>query len=166
MNTVGRGIMNEQGFTLIEGMLASIILAVGLLALSGMQSVALVKNVDANELTRITSVAADMMERVQFNRKNASFYHGIDTQNAATCTAISATAQPMASGDCTLWAGLVNATQLQGVQGTVSVSNILNPTALNQRAVTVTVTWMGSVNSDQTVKRSRTLTLQRVIAPE
>ena len=52
---------NDQGFTLIEGMLASVILAVGLLALSGMQGIALVKNVDANELTRVSTLAAAVL---------------------------------------------------------------------------------------------------------
>jgi len=158
---------HEQGFTLVEGMLASVILAVGLLALSGMQSIALVKNVDANEMTKVTSLAADMMERVQFNRRNAASYQGIDTTSAATCTAIGASAQPMANGDCTLWSGLVNGTQLQNIKGTVTVSPALvGPPALNQRNVTVTITWMGSLKSDQTVKRSRSLVLERVVAPE
>ena len=158
---------HEQGFTLVEGMLASVILAVGLLALSGMQSIALVKNVDANEMTKVTSLAADMMERIQFNRRNAVSYQGIDTTSASTCTAISASAQPMANGDCTLWASLVNGTQLQDVKGTVTVSTALvGPIQLNQRNVTVTITWMGSLKSDATVKRSRTLVLERLVAPE
>jgi len=157
----------EQGFTLVEGMLASVVLAVGLLALSGMQSIALVKNVDANELTRVTTIASDMMERIYFNRRNAAAYDAIDTQSAGTCTAINAVTQPMASGDCTLWVGLVNGTSLQNIKGTIAVSPaVVGPFALNQRNVTVTITWLGSVKSDQSVKRSRTLTLQRVVAPE
>ena len=158
---------NDQGFTLIEGMLASVILAVGLLALSGMQGIALVKNVDANELTKVSTLASDMMERIYFNRRNAAAYNAIDTTSASTCTAISTTTQPMANGDCTLWAGLVNATQLQNIQGTVAVSTaVVGPAALGQRNVTVTITWMGSLKAGQSVKRNRTLTMQRVVAPE
>jgi len=134
--------------------------------MSGMQTIALVKNVDANELTRITSVASDMMERIQFNRRNAFTYNGIDTQSGTNCNAISSTAQPQAKGDCQLWQTLVTNTQLQNIQGKVTVSNVLAPTVLGQRNVTVTITWMGSVKSDSTVKRARTLTLNRVIAPE
>ena len=156
----------EQGFSLLEGMLAAVLLGTGLLAMSGMQTIALVKNVDANELTRITSVASDMMERIQFNRRNAFTYTGIDTQSATNCNAISSTTQPQAKGDCQLWQTLVTNTQLQNIQGTVTVSNVLVPTVLGQRNVTVTITWMGSVKSDSTVKRARTLTLNRVIAPE
>lgn len=161
-----QGCRNEKGFTLLEGMLASVILAVGLLALSGMQGIALVKNVDANELTRVSTLAADMMERIQFNRRNAVAYNGIDTQSGTTCSGISASAQPMAAGDCLLWDSLVDGTQFENVRGIVTVSNVISPVSLNQRNVTVTITWTGSMKSDQTVKRSRTLTLQRVVAPE
>jgi len=156
----------EQGFSLLEGMLAAALLGTGLLALSGMQTIALVKNVDGNELTRITTLASDMMERIQFNRRNAVSYNGIDTQSAVNCNTISAVAQPQARGDCLLWDSLVDGSQLQNVQGTVTVSNVLAPTVLNQRNVTVTITWLGSQNSDSTVKRPRSLTLNRVIAPE
>lgn len=157
---------NEQGFTLLEGMLAAVLLGTGLLAMSAMQGVALVKNVDSSELTRITTLASDMMERIQFNRRNAFSYNGIDTQSPANCNTISAAAQPQARGDCLLWDSLVDGTQLQNVQGTVTVSDLLAPTVLGQRNVTVTITWLGSLSSDSTVKRARSLTIQRVVAPE
>ena len=156
----------EEGFSLLEGMLAAVLLGTGLLAMSAMQGIALVKNVDANELTRISTIASDMMERIQFNRRNAISYNGIDTQSVSNCNSISATAQPQAKGDCTLWDTLVDGTQLQSVKGTVTVSNVIAPAVLGQRNVTVTITWQGSVKSDSTVKRPRSLTLNRVVAPE
>ena len=157
---------DERGFTLLEGMLAAVLLMTGIFALAGMQGIALVKNVDASELTRVTTLASDMMERIQFNRRNAVAYNGIDTQSGSNCSGISGTTQPMAAGDCLLWDSLVEGTQLENIRGTVTVSNVVAPTSLNQRNVTVLITWMGSMKSEQTVKRSRTLTLQRVVAPE
>src|SRR5581483_2583839 len=53
----------ERGFSLIEAMIALAILSFGLLAVAGMQSFALTGNVDASELTVVSNVAADMMER-------------------------------------------------------------------------------------------------------
>jgi type IV pilus assembly protein PilV len=158
---------NERGFSLLEGMLSAVILGTGLLAMSGMQAIALVKNVDANELTRVTSVASDMMERIYFNRRNAVSYNGIDTKSVTNCSGISATAQPQAKGDCLLWQSVVVGTQLENVQGLVSVDlTPIAPTVLSQRKVTVTITWLGSMNSGSTTKRPRSLTLNRVIAPE
>ena len=161
-----QGSSGEEGFSLLEGMLATVIIGTGLLAMSAMQSIALVKNVDANELTRITTIASDMMERVYFNRRNAASYDGIDTQSVTNCNAISGTTQWQAKGDCLLWQSLVTGTQLANIRGTVSVSSVTAPTVLNQRNVTVTITWMGSMNSGSTIKRARSLTINRVVAPE
>ncbi|HSF67652.1 MAG TPA: prepilin-type N-terminal cleavage/methylation domain-containing protein [Nitrospiraceae bacterium] len=157
----------EQGFTLIEGMLAAALLSIGLLALSAMQTVALVKNVDSNELTLTTALASDMLERIQFNRRNAVSYNGIDTQSPGNCGTISPTTQAQAKGDCLLWESLVKGSNYENIKGVVAVSaTVIPPTALNQRNVTVTITWMGSENSDHTVKRPRSVTLNRVVAPE
>src|SRR5262249_56485574 len=90
---------NERGFSLVESLLAMVILGTGLLAMSGMQAISLVSNVDANELTRVTTVASEMMERIYFNRRNAASYNGIDTQSATNCTTIT---QVQARRDCNI----------------------------------------------------------------
>lgn len=155
------GPSGERGFTLLEGMLASVFLAVGVLTLTAMQGIALVKNIDAKELTRVTTLASDMMERIQFNRRNVATYNGIDTASAANCSAINATSQPQAKGDCLLWASLVAAAQLNDARGTVGVSNVINPVVLGQRNVVVTLTW-----SDPSVQRTRSVTLNRTVSAE
>ena len=152
----------ERGFSLLEGMMASAILATGLLALAAMQGMAMVKNVDANELTRMTEITSDILERIQFNRRNAAIYNGIDTESPTNCAGIT---QPQARGDCLMWGTLVNGTQLENVQGRVTVLS-LAPMSLGQSSITVTMTWMGSQKADSHVKRRRVLTINRVIAPE
>ncbi len=155
----------EDGFTLLEGMLAAVILGTGLLVLSAMQAMALVKNVDANELTRVTAVGADIMESIYFNRRNVGSYNGITAQlppQSPICP-MDPTAQYQAYGDCQLWQQHLAQLNLQNIVGTVQV---FPATVLGQRKVTVTVTWMGSVNSASSVKRQRTVTLNRVVAPE
>lgn len=156
----------EAGFTLIEGMMAAVIVTTGLLALSAMQGISLGRNVDSNELTQATNLAADIMERIQYNRKNASAYNSINTSVA--CTQNAAT-QPMARGDCEQWRALLASSYgsgLGGVLGQVSVVTT-GPTAptLNMSLVTVTLTWNGSSSADK-VARSRSVTLANVIAPE
>lgn len=152
----------EQGFSLIEGMLAAAILSIGFLAMSAMQTISLVKNVDANESTLTTAMAADIMERIQFNRRNAVSYNGIDT-NSSNCSTIS---QAQAKGDCLLWDSLVKGSTFQNIRGVVTVSTaVIAPTVLNQRNVTVTITWTANKDSDHTA-RPRSLTLNRVVAPE
>ena len=50
-------------------MVAAGVLSVGLLGLAGLSGLSLGKNVDANDMTRVTNIAADMTERIQSNRQ-------------------------------------------------------------------------------------------------
>lgn len=157
---------SEEGFTLIEGMIATIILATGLLGLAGMQTIAMGRNGDANEKTRVTNFAVEIVERIQFNRRNALAYNGIDT--SVVCT-ISATTQPMARGDCDQWRNLLTgqlATGLQNLRGQVAVTTV-GPTIppLNQNRVVVTMSWMGGVG-EQKLATARSLSITTMVAPE
>jgi type IV pilus assembly protein PilV len=152
----------EGGFTLLESMMAAVVLAVGLLALAGMQGISLGRNVDANELTLATNLAADMVERIQFNRRNAIIYNNIDTLTAST----NPTSNIMASGDYIQWQTRLQQSRLSGVQGRVAVANMgpINP-SLNQSQVVVLVNWQSRTPTSAAV-RTRTVTLTGVIAPE
>lgn len=153
------------GFTLIEGMVAAAILTTGLLAVASMQGMALTRNFDSTELGRATNLATDMIERIQFNRRNVIAYNNIDT--IAGCMQ-DATIQPMARGDCNQWiASLANqmASGLIQVQGLVTVTPIVTAPPLNQSRVVVTVRWMGASGANK-VGHVKTITLTTVIAPE
>jgi type IV pilus assembly protein PilV len=158
----------HEGFTLIESMVAAVILTIGLLALTGMQSFSLRKNVDANNQTRVTNLAADMLERIQFNRAKAANYHNISV-NSGTTTCPTAVTDVMANGDCTQWRTLLLSSNLQNIAGTVTLSNPTPPTpdplGLNRHTVTVQVTW-NEATSGEVTAASKTVRLDTVVAPE
>ena len=162
-------INHQSGFTLIESMIAAAILSVGILALAGMQGIALSRNVDSTELTRATNLAAEMIERIQYNRKNIAQY-AIDTSNATPCPQNAAT-QAMARGDCDQWVALLSNPQASGlvsVRGVVTVPLLLvGPlaTLLNQYPVTVTVSWTGAAGNTK-VARAKQVVLTTTISPE
>lgn len=154
----------QAGFTLIESMVAAVILAIGLLGLAGMQGISLSKNVDAHEMARVTNINADLMERIKFNRGRALAYNLIDTNNAATQPPAT---EPMARGDYTQWQTLLNNSRLANAQGLVTVVRLdpnpaLNPTTLNQFAVTVTINW----TTTNVVARGKSVVFAAVLAPE
>ncbi len=60
--------MKMRGFSLIEIMISSFILALGLLGLAGMQSTAIKSTVEIQQRTLANSLVADMSERMQLNR--------------------------------------------------------------------------------------------------
>jgi type IV pilus assembly protein PilV len=166
-------VRNEPGFTLIEAMIASVILATGLLALSFMQASTLNRSVDSNELTRATSLAAEMVERMQFNRRRVTVvpspYNGINTAGGGNCNTISATNDPMARGDCEQWRALLTGPYgagLSGVTGSVSVT-ASGPTLppMNRSLVRVRVNWTTTAGPDK-LPRPRQVEINTTIAPE
>jgi type IV pilus assembly protein PilV len=153
-----RAARGESGFTLIEVMLALMVLGVGLLGIAGMQEMALGRNVDAKELSVITNLAADMVERIRFNGRNVAAYNGIDTLSIATRPP---NAQLMAQGDYDQWSARLAASGLRNVRGRVTVTAVgpQGTTGLNQNQVTVQVNWSAVI-------RTRALNLTTIVSPE
>jgi len=60
--------MKTHGFSLIEIMISSFVLALGLLGLAGMQSTAVKSTIEIQQRTLANSLAADISERMQLNR--------------------------------------------------------------------------------------------------
>ena len=125
------------------------------------------ENVDANNQTRVTNLAADMLERIQFNRRKAANYHGINVSSGTT-TCPTAAADVMANGDCTQWRTLLLSSNLQNIVGTVTLSPVppaTDPLGLNRSTVTVLVTW-DETGSAEVAAASKTVRLDTVVAPE
>lgn len=152
------------GFTLIESMIAALILTIGLLALSGMQGFSLGRNVDASELSRIANLGSDILERIQFNRFHATDYNNLTVSSTATCP--TSGIGPMALGDCSQWRQRLLLSGLPDVQGQISAIPIVTTPPLNQTQVTVTIRWTGSVHSDTSVRRPKTVQVQAIVTPE
>ena len=163
-------VRTESGFTLLEGMIATVILSVGVIAMGAMQGIAITRNVDSTELTLATNMASEMLERIQYNRRNVTAYAGIDTNNPCVLPAI----QTMAQGDCVQWqammtnqgaSGISQASGLTGVRGVVTVTPVVTNPPLNQSRVNVVITWTGR-NMGTTAAAPRRVMLDTTIAPE
>jgi type IV pilus assembly protein PilV len=161
-------VKQQSGFTLVEVMVASAILATGILGAAAMQGIALTRNVDSTELTRATNLAAEMIERIQYNRKNVLQYV-IDTSNATPCPQ-SAVTQAMAKGDCDQWVALLNNPQASGLVNVRGIITVTPPwglltTMLNENAVTITVQWTGATGVTK-LGRPKQVVLTAAISPE
>lgn len=163
-----RRVKGQDGFTLIEAAMASVVLAVALIALSGMQSITLKKNISANDMTRVTNLAADMVERIQFNRPNVTAYHNISVSSStATCPAT--TVNVMANGDCTQWRTLLVNSGLANIVGTVTLNPAppaVDALGLSRSTVTVRLDWLSSSTIGSASPAPKTITLVTVVAPE
>lgn len=166
----------ESGFTLLEGMIATVILSVGVIAMGAMQGIAITRNVDSTELTLATNLASEMLERIQFNRRNVTAYANMDinTANPPPNPCVFPANQTMAQGDCVQWqammtnqgaSGISQASVLTGVRGVVTVTPVVTIPPLNQSRVNVVITWTGR-NMGTTAAAPRRVMLDTTIAPE
>ncbi len=164
---MARTITARRGFSLVEAMVAAGILAFGLLALAGMQTISLNKNVDANDLTVASNLAGEMMERVQFNRiraaVNPSPYNGINTQVPGTQP--NTANEPQASGDYAQWTVALTNSGLTNAFGTVVVTPIVTNPPLNQFQVTVAVNWQAKERAGGAI-RNQIVTLTSIVSIE
>lgn len=169
----------ERGFTLAEVMISAAILGVGVMGMAAMQGVSFTKNVDANDLSIVTNVAADMMERIQSNRRFAWAYNNLDTNGPGNCL-VGGIPAPRPSdpfdavnpnvattrgiqGDCVQWRTLVLSTNLLNARGTVQAVPVL-PLRKDSGAVQVTVRLQWDERSS--TQRTRAVAFQTLIEPE
>jgi len=62
---------NSKGFTLIEALIAVVILAIGLLGIAGLQATNLKNNQSAYNRSQATLLAYDMADRIRANSSEA-----------------------------------------------------------------------------------------------
>lgn len=166
---------NESGFTLAEVMVSAAILGVGVMGMAAMQGVSFNKNVDANDLSIVTNVAADMMERIQNNRRYAWAYNNLDTTGLGNCLAGGMPAPPplgiqpitkpqvtqTVQGDCTQWRARILGSNLTNAVGLVTATPVA-PLGSGAMQVTVRMNW----NDRGPGARARTVVFQSLVVPE
>jgi type IV pilus assembly protein PilV len=110
---------SQQGFTLIEVMIALVILAAGLLALMTMQIVSIKSNAFSSEMTYASMLAQSRLEQIR-NMPYASITPGVVTD---TVPARDAT---------------------KGMAYNVKTQVVDNTPATDMKTVTLTIDWWGS----------------------
>lgn len=166
---------DDKGFTLVEVLVSAAILGVGVMGMAAMQGMSLSKNVDANDLSVVTNVAADMMERIQNNRRYAWAYNNLDTTGAGNCLAgglpapaplgIAPITKPQVTqavqGDCTQWRARILGSNLVNGVGLVTATPVA-PAGSGAMQVTVRLNW----NDRGPGQRARTVAFQTLVVPE
>lgn len=138
---------NDKGFSLLEVLVAVVILAVGLLAAASMQTMALTATTTSRNTTLAVQLAEEMVDRIRVNAGTTpNVYNNLAT---GSCTSISNTT---ALGDCNQWRDRLQSSGLPNPTGTVLVT--LNSPIANAAEITVEVSW-GTIG----VKRMKVITI-------
>jgi type IV pilus assembly protein PilV len=79
---VTKGITAQKGLTLLEILIALVVLSVGLLGIAGMQATGLRNNHAAYTKTQATALTMDMADRIRANPLGMASYNNFDTKVA------------------------------------------------------------------------------------
>ena len=123
---------NVNGFSLVELMVALLVVAIGLLGLAGLQATGLTNNHTAYLRTQATVLAQDMADRMRSNPAGLSAYL---TPGAASACGAGCTPQQVAGNDRAQWDKTV-ADQLPGGFATINTGCPPAPCIY-----TISVTW-------------------------
>jgi len=130
--------VKDQGFTLIELMVAMAIFAIGMLGLAALQGEGLRYNSNAYERTQAVILASDMADRIRANvgTGGANVLYGAIASPAgaaATCINVTCSSNQMVAADAFEWLTLLDRTLPNGT-GSVTLAGGI---------YTITVNWRG-----------------------
>jgi len=92
-----------RGFTLLEVLVAVVVLSIGLLGLAGLQAVGLRSNHSATLRSQATALAYDIVDRMRANRKSALEGGYNEDFTTPACEANPTLSGTVVANDITLW---------------------------------------------------------------
>jgi type IV pilus assembly protein PilV len=146
----------SSGFTLLEVMIAMLILAIGLLGMASLMVTSLQNNQGAYARSQATVLAYDIVERMRANRPQAeasgspySLTSGTPAENAKDCQQNACSPAEIAGWDMTQWWTDLQTT-IPGATATV--------TQISGRSYEINLTWKESALARSTNNTPDTLT--------
>ena len=102
-------ITKQSGVTLIESMIALLVISVGLLGIAGLQIHALKQNSSAYWHTQAVLAAYNMADRIRANKIAIASYDGADTSSAADqdCISTACSTEEIRNADVADWKALI-----------------------------------------------------------
>ncbi len=126
----------QSGFTLMESLVALIVLSIGMLGIAALFLESMKAGRTALARSQAVTLAADMADRIRANATAGAAYGGVGGLNACVAGGIDCTPAQMAAEDIQLWLNNINASLPSGA-GAIVFNNALNPPQY-----TITVSWV------------------------
>ena len=149
---------HARGMSLIEVMVSVLVLAVGLLGIAAMQSLALRGGQGSLESTQAVMATNSILEAIRSNRDQANAY------NMAKTCAVPASTGTTASNDRAAWISALKTTIGSGVAAdTTTCGQISNCDSANATNCTITVFWDDSRAGTDAGGTNRSLSVESQI---
>jgi len=140
-------IQGNSGFTLIEIMVAMVVMAYGILAVMSMSVAAIQGNSSADHVTNVTILTDEVIEMIRDNVDQVSAYNGIDSSDVTTKPTTDATA----ATDYDTLVSRITALGLPSGVCTIAIQN--NTPSAGIDTAQVTFTWIRNGNHSMTFTR-------------
>ena len=136
-----------RGFTIVEALVALIVLAVGMLGIASLYVTTLRASGSAGSRMQAINLASDLADRIRANRTAEAAYAGAAAANGTSCigTGVSCTPDQMAAHDLFVWQAAIQATLPGPPAGTVTVNAGTNPPSYQ-----IQVSWVEAGGAEQT----------------
>lgn len=127
-----------RGFSMVEALVALVVLAVGMLGIASLYVVTLRSSGSAISRMQAVNLASDLGDRIRANRNGREAYAGAAAANGDGCVGSTESCNPaeMAAHDLFLWQQQITETLPGNPTGSVVVSDATTP-----RTYTITVSW-------------------------
>ncbi len=170
---------HQHGFTMIEVLIAAVVLGVGLLGLAGLQAQSLQFNFSSYQRSQATILAYDIIDRMRANQSevlagnyNQALTNGPTSNVNCQATTANCSSADMAAFDLTQWECSLgnwnnNATCLGfGIEGPLADGDgsVAVNVVAGRAQITVTVTWLDDRTLDATnPNRTESLSVSTVL---
>jgi type IV pilus assembly protein PilV len=157
INSAARIIKRQAGFTMIEVLVALIIIVLGLLGLAGMQVRMQQAEFESYQRTQALILLYDMVDRINTHRVTASCfaftsgtgtpYLGVSANASPACTVSDTTNNAAAVTSMNEWSSLLQGAAVSGNAG--AMVGARGCVSLNAGVYTVAVAWQGTVDTSE-----------------
>lgn len=143
----------QRGFTIVEALVALVVLAVGMLGIASLYVTTLRASGSASSRMQAINLASDLGDRIRANRTAEAAYAGTAAVTLNTCigTGVTCTDAQMAAHDLAVWQAAIQQALPGAPAGTVTVDTGTTPTTYQIR-----VSW---VEAGETAANAQSYTM-------
>ena len=138
-----RSAMRARGFTMVETLVALVVLSIGMLGVAGLFVISLRSGSSAVSRMQAVNLATDIADRIRANRRAGNDYTVASVATDDICTGASAkscTPKEMAANDVWLWKKQIK-NAFPGGKASGSIVYVAGASSLDPSTYTITINW-------------------------